>query len=172
MVYILNCSGVKLDEQEKVYANRRGGGTPFYRNADLQQAGIPVIVGIYGTNPAGGGYHSISPTILIAHKDANMAVGGAGIVGGMNPKGYIDQEGAEQIIEATAKAKGVDVPGTVSIHYDQTGFFREVYAEEVGVLDAIRYYMDCLPSYNLEFSEWMNRWNRLWIQMIYILFYR
>lgn len=151
LVYILNCSGVKLDEQEKVYANRRGGGTPFYRNADLQQAGIPVIVGIYGTNPAGGGYHSISPTILIAHKDANMAVGGAGIVGGMNPKGYIDQEGAEQIIEATAKAKGVDVPGTVSIHYDQTGFFREVYAEEVGVLDAIRYYMDCLPSYNLEF---------------------
>lgn len=151
LVYILNCSGVKLDEQEKVYANRRGGGTPFYRNADLQQAGIPVIVGIYGTNPAGGGYHSISPTILIAHKDANMAVGGAGIVGGMNPKGFIDQEGAEQIIEATAKAKGVDVPGTVSIHYDQTGFFREVYAEEVGVLDAIRYYMDCLPSYNLEF---------------------
>ena len=151
LVYILNCSGVKLDEQEKVYANRRGGGTPFYRNAELQQAGIPVIVGIYGTNPAGGGYHSISPTILIAHKDANMAVGGAGIVGGMNPKGFIDQEGAEQIIEATAKAKGVDVPGTVSIHYDQTGFFREVYAEEIGVLDAIRYYMDCLPSYNLEF---------------------
>src|SRR3712207_9342578 len=37
LVYILNCSGVKLDEQEKVYANRRGGGTPFYRNADLQQ---------------------------------------------------------------------------------------------------------------------------------------
>lgn len=151
LVYILNCSGVKLDEQEKVYANRRGGGTPFYRNAELQQAGIPVIVGIYGTNPAGGGYHSISPTILIAHKDANMAVGGAGIVGGMNPKGFIDQEGAEQIIEATAKVKGVDVPGTVSIHYDQTGFFREVYAEEIGVLDAIRYYMDCLPSYNLEF---------------------
>ena len=83
---ILNCSGVKLDEQEKVYANRRGGGTPFYRNAELQQLGIPVIVGIYGTNPAGGGYHSISPTILVAHEDANMAVGGAGIVGGMNPK--------------------------------------------------------------------------------------
>ena len=27
--------------------------------------GIPVIVGIHGTNPAGGGYHSISPTVLI-----------------------------------------------------------------------------------------------------------
>ena len=30
LVYVLNCSGVKLDEQEKVYPNRRGGGTPFY----------------------------------------------------------------------------------------------------------------------------------------------
>lgn len=151
LVYILNCSGVKLDEQEKVYANRRGGGTPFYRNAELQQLGIPVIVGIYGTNPAGGGYHSISPTILIAHEDANMAVGGAGIVGGMNPKGYIDQEGAEQIIEATEKAKGAEVPGTVSIHYDETGFFREVYCDEVGVLEGIKNYINCLPAYDLEF---------------------
>ncbi len=151
LVYILNCSGVKLDEQEKVYPNRRGGGTPFYRNAELQQLGVPVIVGIYGTNPAGGGYHSISPTILIAHEKANMAVGGAGIVGGMNPKGFIDQEGAEQIIEATANAKSVDVPGTVSIHYDQTGFFREVYCEEEGVLEGIKNYMDCLPAYDLEF---------------------
>ena len=109
LVYILNCSGVKLDVQEKVYPNRRGGGTPFFRNAELAQMGIPVIVGIYGTNPAGGGYHSISPTILIAHKDANMAVGGAGILGGMNPKGYIDQEGAEQIIEANIlNAKKID----------------------------------------------------------------
>lgn len=151
LVYILNCSGVKLDEQEKVYANRRGGGTPFYRNAELQQLGIPVIVGIYGTNPAGGGYHSISPTILIAHEDANMAVGGAGIVGGMNPKGYIDQEGAEQIIEATEKAKGAEVPGTVSVHYDETGFFREVYCDEIGVLEGIKNYVDCLPAYDLEF---------------------
>ncbi|MBQ3437911.1 MAG: glutaconyl-CoA decarboxylase subunit alpha [Fusobacterium sp.] len=151
LVYVLNCSGVKLDEQEMVYPNRRGGGTPFFRNAELQQLGIPVIVGIYGTNPAGGGYHSISPTILIAHEDANMAVGGAGIVGGMNPKGYIDMEGAKQIAEATIQSKKVEVPGTVDIHYDETGFFREVYGDEEGVLEGIRKYMSYLPSYNLDF---------------------
>ena len=150
LVYILNCSGVKLDEQEKVYPNRRGGGTPFYRNSELNQMGVPVIVGIYGTNPAGGGYHSISPTILLAHKDANMAVGGAGIVGGMDSKPYVDAEGAQGMIDATRKMKN-DPPGSVSIHYNETGFFREVYAEELGVLDAIKKYMDYLPSYNLEF---------------------
>ncbi len=151
LVYVLNCSGVKLDEQEMVYPNRRGGGTPFFRNAELQQLGIPVIVGIYGTNPAGGGYHSISPTILIAHEDANMAVGGAGILSGMNPKGYIDMEGAIQIAEATANAKNVEIPGTVDVHYDETGFFREVYGDEEGVLEGIRKYMSYLPAYNLDF---------------------
>jgi len=150
LVYVLNCSGVKLDQQELVYPNRRGGGTPFYRNSDLNQIGVPVIVGIYGTNPAGGGYHSISPTILIAHQDANMAVGGAGIVGGMNPKGYVDLEEAEKLIEAQKNLKA-DIPGTVAIHYGETGFFREVQVDEEGMLDAIRKYMDYLPAYDPEF---------------------
>ncbi len=76
LVWLVNCSGVKLPEQEKVYANRRGQGTCFFRHAELEQDGLPVIAGIYGTNPAGGGYQGISPTILLAHKKCNIAVGG------------------------------------------------------------------------------------------------
>ena len=68
LVWVLNCSGAKLMEQERLYPNRRGSGTPFFRHAELQKLGVPIIVGIYGTNPAGGGYHSISPTVLIGHK--------------------------------------------------------------------------------------------------------
>lgn len=151
LVYVLNCSGVKFDVQEQVYPNRRGGGTPFYRNAELAQLGIPVIVGIYGTNPAGGGYHSISPVVLVAHKDANMAVGGAGIMGGMNPKGVIDQEGAEAIIEANTKGPKVAPPGSVPVHYETTGFFREVYEDDLGVIDGIKKYMSYIPSYDPEF---------------------
>lgn len=97
--------------QEKVYPNRRGGGAPFYRNAELAQLGIPVLVGIYGTNPAGGGYHAISPTLLIAHKNANMAVGGVGILSGMSPKGYVDQEGAQIMVEAQINAPKSAPPG-------------------------------------------------------------
>jgi len=151
LIYVLNCSGVKLDEQEKVYAGRVTGGTPFYRHADLQQLGIPIIVGIYGTNPAGGGYHSISPTILIAHENANMAVGGAGIVGGMSPKGFVDKESAQALIDATVTAGVQDPPGSVSVHYNETGFFREVYSGEDGVLNAIKKYMDAIPAYNENF---------------------
>ena len=98
LVWLVNCSGVKLTAQQEVYPDRRGGGTTFFRHAELEKLGIPVLAGIYGTNPAGGGYHGISPTILLAHKDCNIAVGGGGIVSGMSPKGFFDEEGAEQII--------------------------------------------------------------------------
>ena len=147
LIWILNCSGVKLTEQHEVYPNRRGHGAPFYRHAELNQLGVPILVGIYGTNPAGGGYHGISPTVLFAHKDCNIAVGGAGIVGGMAPKGGFDLEGARQIIEAQKKLQAKP-PGTVEVHHDGTGFFKHVYETEEGVLDGIREYMTKMPAYD------------------------
>ncbi|MBW1702742.1 MAG: glutaconyl-CoA decarboxylase subunit alpha [Deltaproteobacteria bacterium] len=150
LVWIVNCSGVKLTEQQEVYANRRGNGTTFFRHAELEKLGVPIIAGIYGTNPAGGGYQGISPTILLAHKDANIAVGGGGIVGGMSPKGSFDEEGAEQLIDATRHFKQVP-PGSVPIHHNETGFFKEVYDNEEGVLDALKKYMDMVPAYDPHF---------------------
>jgi glutaconyl-CoA decarboxylase len=147
LVWVLNCSGVKLTEQEKVYAGRRSGGRTFFRHAELAEKGIPVLVGMYGTNPAGGGYHAISPAIIFAHQKSNMAVGGGGIVSGMSPKGYFDLEGAETLIDATRKFKEVP-PGGVKIHYGETGFMREVFDTEDGVLDAIRTCMAGMPSYD------------------------
>ena len=147
LVWLVNCSGVKLQDQEKFYADRRGSGTPFYRHAELEQAGIPVLAGIYGTNPAGGGYQGISPTILIAHKDANIAVGGVGIVSGMSPKGGFDAAMLEELIVKTREFKERP-PGSVKTHYEETGFFTRVYDEEKGVLDGIKEYMRAIPAYD------------------------
>ncbi len=146
LVWVLNCSGVKLTHQQEVYAGRRSGGRTFFRHAVLAQKGIPVIVGMYGSNPAGGGYHSISPAIIFAHKDANMAVGGGGIVGGMSPKGHFDKEGAEELINSTRHFKAVP-PGSTKIHHDKTGFMREVFETEEGVLDAIKKCVAGMPAY-------------------------
>jgi glutaconyl-CoA decarboxylase subunit alpha len=150
LVWLVNCSGVKLPEQEKFYANRRSGGTPFFRHAELNQLGIPILAAIYGTNPAGGGYQAISPTVLFAHKNCNIAVGGGGILSGMSPKGYFDEQGAEQLI-AAAKQFKADPPGSVHIHYDETGFFRYVYETETEVLDGVKEYMRDMPSYHPKF---------------------
>jgi glutaconyl-CoA decarboxylase len=147
LVWLVNCSGVQLPEQEKFYADRRGSGACFYRHAELEQAGIPVLAGIYGTNPAGGGYQGISTTILLAHKDANIAVGGVGIVAGMSPKGGFDAQGLEELI---AKTRGFSdkPPGRVETHYGETGFFTHVYNEEKEVLDGIKQYMRAIPAYD------------------------
>ncbi len=150
LIWLVNCSGAKLPEQDKFYANRRGAGTPFFRHAELAQAGIPVLAGIYGTNPAGGGYQGISPAVLFAHKTCNIAVGGAGIVSGMAPKGHFDIEMAEGLIEK-AKAFKAKPPGTVKTHYDETGFFRYVFEEEKDVLDGLKAYMAELPAYHPRF---------------------
>ncbi len=150
LVWLVNCSGVKLTEQEKVYANRRGSGTTFFRHAELEKLGIPVLSAIWGTNPAGGGYQAVSPTILLVHKNANMAVGGVGIVSGMSPKGYFDREFAEVIIDATKRFREAP-PGRVEIHYDETGFFREVYETEEELLDALKRYVSRLPAYDPDF---------------------
>jgi len=147
LVWITNCSGVKLMEQESVYAGRRSNGAPFFRHAELNQLGIPILNAIYGTNPAGGGYQGISPTILLAHEGANIAVGGAGIVGGMNPKGQFDAEGARALIEATRNFKAKD-PGRAETHFDQTAYFREVHETEKGVLDGIKDYLRMMPAYD------------------------
>jgi glutaconyl-CoA decarboxylase len=150
LVWILNCSGVKLPQQEEVYPDRRGHGAPFYRHTQLEQMGVPILVAIFGTNPAGGGYHGISPTILFAHKKCNIAVGGAGIVSGMSPKGGFDLEGAQMVIDATRKLKAKP-PGRVEIHHDVTGFFRYVYETEKETLDGLRSYMTEMPAYNPRF---------------------
>ncbi len=150
LVWLVQCSGVKLTEQEKFYAARRGGGTTFFRHAELNQLGIPILAGLYGTNPAGGGYQSISPTILFAHKNCNIAVGGGGILSGMSPKGHFDEAGAEALIQAAKQFKAKP-PGSVEVHYDSTGFFRYVYEEETGVLDGLKDYMREIPAYAPKF---------------------
>lgn len=151
LIYLLNCAGMRLDKQHLLFSGKRSGGTPFYRNSELQQLGIPVIGGIFGTNPAGGGYHSISHTIIIAHKDSNMAIAGDGIKSGMQPKGYIDHEVAVALAEAHLREDKPEPPGTVKTHYDYTGFMREVYDDDMGVIDAMRKYMSYLPAYQPEF---------------------
>lgn len=149
LIWLVNCSGAKLPEQEKFYAGRRGAGTPFFRHAELEQMGIPVLAGIYGTNPAGGGYQGISPTVLFAHKNCNIAVGGAGIVSGMAPQGGFNTDMAEELVKR-AKEHKAKPPGSVKIHHDETGFFRYVFEEEKDVLDGLKVYMDKLPAYDPE----------------------
>ena len=154
LIYLLECAGVELDKQEKVYPNRRGGGTPFYRNSELNQMGIPVIVGIHGTNPAGGGYHSISPTVLVAHQKANMAVGGAGIVGGMNPKPHVDMEAA-LARSRPPRACGPTLPGPSPSTTARPASSARCTPSRRGSSPASRSMLTCCPPSTWSSSGWI-----------------
>jgi len=65
----------------------------------------------------------------------------------MSPKGHFDMEGAETLIEATRQFKEVP-PGGVKIHHDKTGFMREVFDIEEGVLNAIKKCLAGMPLYD------------------------
>lgn len=151
LVYLLNCSGMNLLLQEKLFSGRLCSGTPFYRHARLEQEGMPVLIGIFQTNPAGGGYHAISPSILIAKDDANFAVGGSGIVGGMTSRGAFTEESARELIAALSSAEVPKAPGQMDVHYEQTGFVREVYNDEKEVIAALRKYVKAMPAYDADF---------------------
>ena len=77
---------------------------------------------------------------------------GGGILSGMSPKGFFDEEGAEALI-SSAKAYKAKPPGSVDIHYDETGFFRYKYEEETGVLDGLKEYMRDVPAYKPKFFQ-------------------
>jgi len=38
-----------------------GSGTTFFATRELEQAGVPILAGIYGTNPAGGATRASAP---------------------------------------------------------------------------------------------------------------
>jgi glutaconyl-CoA decarboxylase len=76
-----------------------------------------------------------------------MAMGGAGIVSGMSPKGSFDEVGSEQVINVTRNFKNIP-SGCVEIYFNETGFFSVVLDEEIQVLDAIKDYMKAIPAYD------------------------
>lgn len=86
LVWLVNCSGVKLTEQEKFYANRRGSGTTFYRHAELEQMGIPVLAGVYGTNRQAGDTRASAPPSCSPTRTATLPWAAAGFSAGCPPR--------------------------------------------------------------------------------------
>lgn len=144
LVWLVNCSGVKLSEQHRVFGGRRGTGSTFYRHADMALTGLPVIAGVWGTNPAGGGYQTMSTSWIAAHKDAVVAAGGA--LAGQAIHGPFDAEAGARLVALIGSLEG-RTPGTAATHGPITGFFSKVCPTEEAVLDALRERVAQMPAY-------------------------
>ncbi|MBI5003756.1 glutaconyl-CoA decarboxylase subunit alpha [Candidatus Kaiserbacteria bacterium] len=153
---LLQCSGLHLGRQHRVYSGRRSGGRIFYNNAELaNEIGTPIIAGIFGTNTAGGGYGAISATKRFAHKDASMSIAGTAILSGMSAsRNGFSIEDVDMLIAEIKKANTIPPPGSAVVH-TETGLFDHVFDTEEEVIDAMRGCLTCpVPRAQRDWPDW------------------
>lgn len=82
VVYLVDCSGLYLPEQSRSFPGRTGAGHIFKKNAELSDAGVPQIAGVFGDCIAGGGYMPIISDRVYMTEQAYMVIAGAALIKG------------------------------------------------------------------------------------------
>ncbi|MBC7155838.1 MAG: methylcrotonoyl-CoA carboxylase, partial [Rhodobacteraceae bacterium] len=55
-LYLVDCGGAYLPEQDRVFPDARHFGNSFYRQANMSASGLPQISAVFGGCTAGGAY--------------------------------------------------------------------------------------------------------------------
>ncbi|RME23553.1 MAG: hypothetical protein D6798_13300, partial [Deltaproteobacteria bacterium] len=82
VIYLVDCSGLFLPEQSRSFPGRTGAGHIFKKNAELADAGVPQIAGVFGDCIAGGGYMPIISDRVYMTERAYMVIAGAALIKG------------------------------------------------------------------------------------------
>lgn len=82
VVYLVDCSGLFLPEQSRSFPGRTGAGHIFKKNAELANAGVPQVAGVFGDCIAGGGYMPIISDRVYMTEQAYMVIAGAALIQG------------------------------------------------------------------------------------------
>jgi len=82
VIYLVDCSGLFLPEQSRSFPGRTGAGHIFKKNAELSDAGVPQLAGVFGDCIAGGGYMPIISDRVYMTEQAYMVIAGAALIKG------------------------------------------------------------------------------------------
>ena len=82
VIYLVECSGLFLPQQSGSFAGGTGAGHIFKLNAQLSDAGVPQVAGVFGACIAGGGYMPIISDRVIMTEQAYMVIAGAALIKG------------------------------------------------------------------------------------------
>ena len=82
VIYLVDCSGLFLPEQSRSFPGRTGAGHIFKKNAELSDAGVPQIAGVFGDCIAGGGYMPLISDRVYMTEVAYMVIAGAALIKG------------------------------------------------------------------------------------------
>src|SRR5271154_1903508 len=80
-IYLVDCGGAYLPEQDRVFPDKGHFGTTFYNQCRLSADGIPQISAVFGGCTAGGAYiPALSDEVVMVKGNARIHLGGPSIV--------------------------------------------------------------------------------------------
>lgn len=80
-LYLVDCGGAYLPEQDRVFPDRDHFGNSFHRQCRMSAAGLPQISVVFGGCTAGGAYiPALSDQVIMVDGNARIHLGGPSIV--------------------------------------------------------------------------------------------
>ena len=80
-VYLVDCGGAYLPEQDRVFPDRDHFGNCFHRQCRMSASGLPQISVVFGGCTAGGAYiPALSDQVIMVEGNARIHLGGPSIV--------------------------------------------------------------------------------------------
>ena len=80
-LYLVDCGGAYLPEQDRVFPGGRDFGNAFYRQCNMSASGLPQISAVFGGCTAGGAYiPALSDEVIMVRGNARIHLGGPSIV--------------------------------------------------------------------------------------------
>ena len=80
-IYLVDCGGAYLPEQDRVFPDARHFGNSFYRQTNMSASGLPQISAVFGGCTAGGAYiPALSDEVIMVRGNARIHLGGPSIV--------------------------------------------------------------------------------------------
>ena len=81
VIYLVDCGGAYLPQQDRVFPDKDHFGNTFYRQCRMSAAGIPQISAVFGGCTAGGAYiPALSDEVVMVRGQARIHLGGPQIV--------------------------------------------------------------------------------------------
>ena len=80
-IYLVDCGGAYLPEQDRVFPDKDHFGNTFYRQCRMSQLGLPQLSAVFGGCTAGGAYiPALSDESIMVKGNARIHLGGPSIV--------------------------------------------------------------------------------------------
>lgn len=80
-IYLVDCGGAYLPEQDRVFPDKEHFGNTFLRQCRMSNSGLPQISAVFGGCTAGGAYiPALSDEVVMVRGNARIHLGGPSIV--------------------------------------------------------------------------------------------